>query len=300
MQLNDNDFSYLCDRAILAAKQAGELIESYANKTVSIKHKQGGDSYASQVVTEVDLLSEAIIVKILKPTCERYDLGLLTEEGVDDKSRLEKDYFWCVDPMDGTLSFIESIPGYAVSIALVSQSGEALIGVIYDPVTHTLYSAVKGQGAFVNGKPWDVSSELVSVDSKSLTLVCDRGFTEKSDYTQINQAIELMARKRGLSGLRTIEKNGAVLNACWVLQKPPALYVKLPKPEEGGGSLWDFAATAALFIELNYFASDFYGQPLDLNRADSTFMNHRGVLFTTDQSLVADTVNLRVGPERTL
>jgi 3'-phosphoadenosine 5'-phosphosulfate (PAPS) 3'-phosphatase len=66
------------------------------------------------------------------------------------------------------------------------------------------------------------------------------------------------------------------------------VYFKLPKAEEGGGSLWDFAATAALFSELGYVASDFYGEPLDLNRADSTFMNHRGVLFATDYSLAIE------------
>ncbi|MGD8641778.1 MAG: inositol monophosphatase family protein, partial [Gammaproteobacteria bacterium] len=67
-----------------------------------------------------------------------------------------------------------------------------------------------------------------------------------------------------------------------------AVYFKMPKPEKGGGSLWDFAASAALFLELGYVATDFHGQPLDLNRRDSTYMNHRGVLFATDLSLATD------------
>ena len=67
-----------------------------------------------------------------------------------------------------------------------------------------------------------------------------------------------------------------------------AIYFKFPKPEQGGGCLWDFAATAALFNEMNCYATDFYGKPLDLNRADSVFMNHRGVIFTTDKSLSTD------------
>ena len=57
------------------------------------------------------------------------------------------------------------------------------------------------------------------------------------------------------------------------------------KAEEGGGSLWDFAATALLLAEGGHVASDFYGEPLDLNRVDSTFMNHKGVLFATNDLL---------------
>ncbi|MCK4742269.1 MAG: hypothetical protein KAT25_00465 [Sulfuriflexus sp.] len=286
MQLTPENLTSLSECAINAAKQAGALISSYANKSVAVEHKEGGDSIASQVVTEVDLLSEKIITKVLLPTCEKYDLALLTEESEDDRERLEKDYFWCVDPMDGTLAFTESTSGYSVSIALVSKSGEPIIGVVYDPVTHTLYSAVKGQGVSRNGKPWTLTS--TSIQDKSLTLVCDRGFVEKPYYADVCKALEPIAINYGYSGLQTQEKNGAVLNACFVLENPAAIYFKFPKPEQGGGSLWDFAASAALFHELGFIATDFYGDSLDLNRADSTYMNHRGVLFTMDQSLATE------------
>ncbi len=287
MKLSPDDLAYLSECAIAAAKQAGQLIESYANRTVSVRHKSGGDSHASQVVTEVDLLSEEIIVKTLRPTCERYDLALLTEESEDDKARLHKDFFWCVDPIDGTLAFIESTPGYAVSIALVSRSGKPLIGVVYDPVTHTLYSAVRGQGAFRNGQAWDLTSSSAKT-SRPLSFVCDRGFVEHEYYPVLNEALTLVATRHGCTGVKMIESNGAVMNACRVLETPPAVYFKCPKLQQRGGSLWDFAATAAIFDELGAVAGDIYGQPLDLNRADSTFMNHRGVLFATDKSLATD------------
>lgn len=286
MLLMPEDLAVLSGYAVDAAKQAGQLIAQYASKTVAVQHKAGGGSRASQVVTEVDLLSEAIILKVLRPGCEQYDLALLTEESTDDRARLERDYFWCVDPMDGTLAFTESIPGYAVAIALVSRDGTPLIGVVYDPVTHTLYSAVKGQGAFRNGKPW--TTGLRSIAGKVLTLVCDRGFLEKPASSMICEKLSSLAHQYGASGLEIRERNGAVLNACWVLENPPAIYLKCPRPEQGGGSLWDFAASAALFNELGCNATDIYGQPLDLNRADSTFMNHRGVLFSTDQSIAIE------------
>ena len=285
MQLTASDFAYLHECAITAAKQAGQIIEGYANKRFSVQHKPGAYTYAAQVVTEVDLLSEAAIVKILEPTCRRYDLALLSEERPDDKARLEKAYFWCIDPMDGTLSFVESTPGYAVSIALVSNCGIPHIGVVYDPVAQALYTALKGQGVLRNGISFTDRSEAVETVCAPLTVVYDRGFIEKIYYPQLMQGLESIASRLGLAGLQMIESNGAVLNACWVLEHPPAVYFKCPKIEQGGGSLWDFTATTCFFNELKFSVGDFYGQPLDLNRADSTYMNQRGVLFATDSTL---------------
>ena len=74
------------------------------------------------------------------------------------------------------------------------------------------------------------------------------------------------------------------MNACKVLANPHACYVKFPK-QNGGGSLWDYAGTACIFSEVGAIATDIYGQPFDLNRADSTLMGHRGILFATDETL---------------
>ncbi len=286
MKLSADDLRYLGECAVLAATQAGKLIEEYASKTVKVEHKQAGDSIASQVVTEVDIKSEAIIVEALQPTCKKYALALLTEETEDDQSRLEKDYFWCVDPMDGTLAFTESVPGYSVSIALVAQTGEPIIGVVYDPVTHTLYSAVKGQGVLRNGQEWVLADR--SKSSRPLLQICDRGMLQQGYYPELKQLLTTLAIENGYSGLEIQESNGAVLNACAVLENAPAVYFKCPKPEQGGGSIWDFAATAAIFNEAGATATDAAGLVLELNRAGSTYMHHRGVLFTTEQTLQSD------------
>ena len=74
------------------------------------------------------------------------------------------------------------------------------------------------------------------------------------------------------------------MNACKVLANPLACYVKLPK-QNGGGSLWDYSATACIFSEAGAIATDIYGQRFDLNRADSTLMGRRGILFATDETL---------------
>ena len=70
------------------------------------------------------------------------------------------------------------------------------------------------------------------------------------------------------------------MNAIWVAEQGPAILVKPPKEPLGGGSLWDYAATACIFSELGLAATDFLGHPLDLNRTKDTFMNERGIVYS--------------------
>ncbi len=281
MNLTDHDLIHLAEWAIAAAKKAGKHISE--TRPLNVERKEGGDSLASQVVTEVDQQSQDMVLEVLEPTLSKFDLALLTEESPDDGGRLEKDYFWCIDPIDGTLPFIEGVPGYAVSIALISREGVPQIGVVYDPVEHTLYHAVRGQGAFRNSNPWAIEQDRAH--RSRLHLIIDRSVTEEPRYPQVVAELEKIAVEMGLQSLETITHGGGVMNACWVLEHAPACYFKFPKPQEGGGSFWDYAATACIFTEIGAVATDMHGNPLDLNRADSTFMNHCGILFATDPEL---------------
>ncbi len=280
MSLSPDDLRHLSACAIDAARRAGEFIAQARPKTID--HKPGGRSVASQVVTEVDLRSQELILQALAPTRAGFGLAVLTEEQPDDGGRLREDYFWCIDPLDGTLSFIESTPGYAVSIALVSREGVPQIGVVFDPVQRTLYHAVRGQGVHRDGQPW---SPAVRPAGRKLSLFTDRSFIDDSRHDSVVIRLRQIALELGLDGLELGAHGGAVMNACRVLAHPRACYVKFPKPQSGGGSLWDYAATACLFREAAAVATDIHGGPLDLNRADSTFMNHRGVLFASDVEL---------------
>jgi len=278
MKLSGTELTELADLAIYAATSAGEMIARSRPK--QIEHKSSGGSLASQVVTEVDRRSEAIILETLNPTLKRWELGLLTEEQPDDGGRFSADYFWCIDPIDGTLPFIEGTPGYAVSIALVRRHGTPTIGVVYDPVGETVIHAIAGAGVFRNGRPWNLQSSSGTV----LSLFTDGSFLSSEAREQITTALEEIARDMGLTGLYVEPSAGAVMNACKVLANPHACYVKLPK-QNGGGRLWDYAATACIFSEAGAVATDIDGQCFDLNRADSTLMCHRGILFATDETL---------------
>ena len=98
------NLSELSKIAIKAALSAGEIIQKHMNDEIKVEKKKGGDSYASQVVTAVDLACEKVILSHLYPSCEEFDVALLSEETEDNGSRFEEDYFWCIDPMDGTLA----------------------------------------------------------------------------------------------------------------------------------------------------------------------------------------------------
>ncbi|MEO0471852.1 MAG: inositol monophosphatase family protein, partial [Bacteroidota bacterium] len=236
--------------------------------------KQAGTSEASQVVTAVDRACEATILSHLLPTCETFDLAMLSEETEDDGSRFVKDFFWCIDPMDGTLAFIKNYPGFSVSIALVARDGIPWIGVVYDPSTDTLYHAIKGHGAWKNGRPWQVQQK-----NDHVTYVTDRKLQDTPRAAEIEQILQEQAGRLSLHEIKEMDGAGAVLNAIRVAENGPACMLKFPKKEKGGGSLWDFAATACLYQELGLSATNYAGGPLDLNRKESTFMNHEGVLY---------------------
>jgi len=270
----------LTKQAVQAAREAGELIRSYQDREVEVLHKEGGDTYASQVVTEVDRKAQDSILRVLGPSCEEYDLAVLTEENEDDGSRFERECFWCIDPMDGTLPFIRREPGYSVSIGLVAKDGSPQIGVVYDPVHDVLWQATKGQGVRRNGEPWTLDST-----ANELTFTYDRSFTDRPEREFVLRELEGYAQSLGLKKLVATQFGGAVINACHALENAPGCHFKFAKPQEGGGSLWDYAATACLFEEAGAEVSDVHGDPLDLNRPDSTFMNHRGAVYATDEEL---------------
>jgi fructose-1,6-bisphosphatase/inositol monophosphatase family enzyme len=268
------DLVQLNNIAIKAALSAGKIIQKYMNEDVSVEKKKGGASYASQVVTAVDIACETAILSHLLPTCDEFDLALLSEETEDDGSRFKEDFFWCIDPMDGTLAFIKKQPGFSVSIALIAKDGTPYIGVVFDPSTDTLYHAIKGNGAFKNGSPWEIKHT-----NDHLTYVTDRKLKDTPRAAEIDGLLKENVAQLGLHGVKEIAGAGSVLNGILVLENGPACMLKFPKKESGGGSIWDFAATACIYQELGLPVTNLEGGRLDLNRKDGTFMNHQGVFY---------------------
>lgn len=257
-----------------AAVQAGDYIESRLNEELKINSKGGDLSLASRIVTDVDLKAQTLVLGKTKHIIDKYNFGILSEELKDDKSRFLKDFFVCIDPLDGTLPFTEKVSGYSVSIALVTKKGQSICGVIYDPRNKNIYYAFKGGNAFKNN-----TRIKVNYSNSIFTFITDRSFLKNDMFDDFVKGLKRKSIDKGLERFKIIAQGGAAMNSIWCIENAPSIYAKLPKVEKGGGGIWDFAASACIFNELGLKATNFNGDRLDLNRKDSTFMNHEGVWY---------------------
>ncbi|MCG7499456.1 inositol-1-monophosphatase [Vibrio sp. Of7-15] len=302
MKLTNEQLKSLLKLAVDAAEQAGGYIRAVDREDLHVNGKSTGSSLSTQVVTDVDLACEKIILSILQPTIEQYSIAMLSEENAYQKeanqhARLTQDYFWCVDPLDGTLPFIEGVDGFAVSIALVERSGYPLIGVVHNPITGKTYQALNeplldsSLGSHYL-KSWQECTLSLPGSDSLLSFFTDRSFESHPLYAQVIEKLEMIAEQFGYQGVRIVVGQGAVMSAIGVLEHAPACYFKFPKEAEGGGSLWDFSATAACAISAKAWVTNIHGQALDLNRKDSNFMNHQGVIYASDPLIAQKIMDL--------
>jgi len=130
------------------AREAGALLMGHFARRVTIEYKGEVD-----LVTVADRSSEELIVSRLRAHWPEH--GIVAEEGT--RSDPGAEYRWYVDPLDGTTNFAHGYPVFCVSIALVRQDGQREVGVLYDPTRDEMFSAERGSGATLNGKPMRVS-----------------------------------------------------------------------------------------------------------------------------------------------
>ena len=135
------------EAAIEIALEAGKILASEFEHPATISYKGEVD-----LVTQADRRSEEAIVTRLQGYFP--DHAVVAEEGGGKETNSR--YRWFVDPLDGTTNFAHSYPCFAVSLGL-EEAGELIVGVIYQPISRELITAVKGQGAFLNEKPVHVS-----------------------------------------------------------------------------------------------------------------------------------------------
>ncbi|MBW7889361.1 MAG: inositol monophosphatase [Bacteroidetes bacterium] len=136
--------------AIEAALEAGKFLKYNVGKVKNIERKQGEET---NLVTEIDKQSEALIISKIKKHFPHHDI--LGEESGSLNSRSE--FKWIIDPLDGTTNFTHGFPIFSVTIG-IEHKGEIIAGVIYDPNADELFSAEKGNGAYLNKKRIHVSS----------------------------------------------------------------------------------------------------------------------------------------------
>lgn len=143
------ELSCMLDTAKEAALIGGDILMQEFGK---LNQDQIGLKGMGDYVTELDIRSEQAIIRKIK---ESYPDHIIHAEESGEEMH-ESSYRWLIDPLDGTANYVHGIPMFGVSVAVVRGS-DILMGVVYHPDREELFWAVKGEGAFLNGKPICVS-----------------------------------------------------------------------------------------------------------------------------------------------
>jgi len=132
---------------IAAAYHAGQILYNYYGRLENIQKKGVID-----LVTEADVESEKAVKQIIQSHFP--DHGFIAEEsGI---VQTQTPFQWIIDPLDGTTNYAHQIPIFAVSIAF-AQKGQPLVGIVFNPISQELFTAIKGEGARLNGKKIGIS-----------------------------------------------------------------------------------------------------------------------------------------------
>jgi myo-inositol-1(or 4)-monophosphatase len=226
--------------AVRAARKAGDYILRESEKIQSIKTKSPGD-----YVTNVDQAAESLIIDMLSHSYPNH--GFLGEESGETEQSSDAEYQWIIDPIDGTTNFIRKVPHWCISIAC-RYRGKTQVGVVYDPVRDEIFSAVKGQGAQLNGKRIRVSS-LRNLDDSLLAT----GFPFR-DETKLDDYMTFFARLfPNCSDMR--RAGSAALDLAYVAAG------RFDGFWEFGLKPWDTAAGALLVAEAGGMVGDIQGNP---------------------------------------
>ncbi len=130
------------------ARQAGASLREAYYQPRHIEYKGAVD-----LVTQADRASEQVIVSALREAFPAH--AVVAEEGSEHEG--ESSLTWLIDPLDGTTNFAHGFPVFAVSMTL-RDAGHILVGIVYDPMRDECFTAMRGHGAMLNGRPIRVST----------------------------------------------------------------------------------------------------------------------------------------------
>jgi myo-inositol-1(or 4)-monophosphatase len=181
------------------AREAGAILRAGYNKEHQVNYKGVID-----LVTEVDHQSEAFLLGEIKSKFPDHHI-VAEESGV---TRGNDENGWLVDPLDGTVNYAHHIPIFTVSIAYAFQ-GRLRLGAVYDPMRDEMYTAERGQGAFLNGVPLHVSD--VTELQKSLLVT---GFPYDAWNTPQDNFANFVHFAKRTQGVRRL--GSAALDLCYV------------------------------------------------------------------------------------
>jgi myo-inositol-1(or 4)-monophosphatase len=227
------------------------IAAAYKGQRVLLSHYGGGKfkidkKGAIDLVTEADTESEKIIMGTIKKAFP--DHTVLAEESGLNKGKT--DHKWIIDPLDGTTNFAHRLGLFAISIAF-ALSGDTVVAIVLSPVSGELFTAVKGKGAQLNGRPVNVSNAQTVSESLLVT-----GFP----YNLIDEFNPLMTRfsncLKASQGVRRL--GSAALDLCFVAcGRFDGFWEQNLKP-------WDTAAGELIAREAGAAVTDFSNKPFNI------------------------------------
>ena len=249
------------DVAVAAAHAAGAIIRDVYRSDFRVKYKRGDRS----PVTRADHEADREIRRRVRAAFPAD--GWLSEETVDSAARLDAQRVWVVDPMDGTKEFIDRVPEFCVSIALI-QAGRPVVGVVYNPTLDHLFWAVRGAGAWrrdegAGDQRLQMRRTPRLVDA---TVLSSRSETKRGEWAEF----------RGLFRARPMGSIAGKL-ACLAAGEADASFTLTPKNE------WDICAGALLVEEAGGRVTTLAGTSVRFNQATTLLQGlvaSNGVLHT--------------------
>ena len=221
--------------AIGIAKYAKEVMLDGFNNKLDLSFKDD-----KTVVTEVDKDINRYLIERVK---EKYATHSVI--GEEEVYKADSKYVWVCDPLDGTGMFVNHIPVFVFSLALVCD-GEVVVGVVYDPSMDRIYTAIKGQGAFCNGKK-------ISVNDKHLGTLGYRTNVEIFNNNLIDE-VGLIAELKSQSKISSI---GSVARSCMAIATGDFSCDVFPGSSHGN---CDIAASTLIVSEAGGKVTNFLGE----------------------------------------
>jgi myo-inositol-1(or 4)-monophosphatase len=231
------------EAAVEIAREAGKVLAEELERPPAIAYKGEFD-----LVTQADRRSESVIVSGLQKYFPEH--AVAAEEGTGKETASE--FRWHVDPLDGTTNFAHGYPCFCVSMALARRN-ELLLGVIYNPVYNELFTATRGEGAFLNGKRIRCSK----INALKNSLLCT-GFPnhDRQAHPNIHYYWDFTLRSHG------VRRDGSA-----ALDLASVASGRFDSFWEFGLKAWDTAAGVIMVEESGGKITDLKGQPYQLGGA---------------------------------
>ena len=241
------EITMLYDEIINIVTLAGEMILQAHEEELTIYDKAG----ISNFVTKHDKDVQSYLIRNLRII--RPEANFLAEEdGIQQE--LGEGYCFIIDPIDGTTNFIFDYKHSCISVGL-AYHGKMQFGCVYNPYTREMYTAIKGEGAKLNGK--EIHSSDKGLSENLVAFGCARYQTEDTDR------IFDYAKKLYLNSLGIREGGSAALDICRVASGANGVYVELMLQP------WDYAAASLIVMEAGGFISTAEGGLISLEQPSS-------------------------------